>query len=311
MTKQIKQSTKLHHFFIPHHKTHQKAHLLSFKAIIVYILFFITLQFGFTGVSEFKPAVLGISADLNQQDLIKLTNVERQKAGLPALIEDSRLDKAAEEKAKNMFEENYWAHYSPSGKDPWGFINGAGYKFSFAGENLAKNFYSSKDVVDAWMTSKLGHKENILNTKYQNIGMAVIEGELNGQKTMLVVQEFGAPVGYVASGPQGNTSIPKNAEQKNLVANIPINAIPKTDVQSVAAQSLTTANYFKLDPYAITRILGLSLIVFLVFLIAVDFLIILNRRKTMVNLYTRHLSHLALLPIATTFLINYRPGSII
>ena len=306
-------SNKWHHFFIPHHETHKQAHLISTKALFVYVLLFLSLQFGFKGIAQVQPNVLGISSDINQQDLIKLTNEQRQKNGLPSVVENSELDKAAEEKAKNMFAENYWAHYSPSGKSPWDFINGSGYKFSYAGENLARNFYTSKDVVDAWMASTMGHKENILNTHYREIGMAVEEGTINGQKTILVVQEFGTPIDYIAQKPAENTPKTTIPESKpNTLAEIPVNAESKTEVKSVSTQPVqpTLVSGFRFDPYALTKTFGFSLISILAFLILLDFLIIRSRKKAVVNLYTRHVPNFALLPIATTVLMHFGPGSI-
>src|SRR5258708_7038210 len=195
---------KFSHWFLPHPHTHKKAHLISSKALIVYILLFVCVQWGLKSVNAVHSGVLGISSSVDQKELIRLTNVERQKAGLGEVTEDSRLDQAALEKGKNMFAENYWAHFSPSGKDPWGFINGAGYKFTYAGENLARNFYNSPEVVTAWMASPT-HKENIVNPHYQDVGMAVLEGTLNGQKTILVVQEFGSAAEYTAQTTPSST----------------------------------------------------------------------------------------------------------
>lgn len=305
-----------HHFFLPHHKTHKKAHLISVKALLVYVLLFITLQFGFQGIAVVKPQVLGITSDINQQDLIKLTNEQRQKNGLPSLKENSALDKAAEEKAKNMFEENYWAHYSPSGKSPWDFISGSGYKYSYAGENLAKSFYTSKDVVDAWMASTMGHKENVLNKKYTEIGMAVMEGELNGQKTILVVQEFGTPVDYIAQTPSGSDS-PKTTlteGKSNTLAEIPVNAISRQQVKSVTSQPTSQPSLisgFSFDPFALTKTLGFSFMGIIIFLSLLDLYIIKRRKSAVVNVYSRHIPHLALLPVAANFLTQFGPGSIL
>jgi hypothetical protein len=90
-----------------------------------------------------------------------------------------------------MFSNNYWAHFSPQGKSPWDFIVGAGYTYTLAGENLAKNFNDSVGVVDAWMNSP-SHRENLLKPGYKEIGFAVVNGTLNGEETTLVVQMFGA-----------------------------------------------------------------------------------------------------------------------
>src|SRR4051812_44477647 len=111
---------KLRHLFLPHTHTHKKAHLISSKAMIIYLLLFVCLQWGMKSFNAVHPGVLGISSSVEQKELIKLTNVEREKLGLSELSENTDLDQAALEKGKNMFAENYWAHFSPSGKDPWG-----------------------------------------------------------------------------------------------------------------------------------------------------------------------------------------------
>lgn len=316
---------KVHHFFLPHPKTHKrslkssrssdykKAHLISTKALFIYIALFVTLQFGFKGIAAVNPNILGISSEISQQDLIKLTNEQRKNNGLPPLVENPSLNKAAEEKAKNMFAENYWAHYSPSGKSPWDFISNSGYKYSYAGENLARNFYTSRDVVDAWMASKMGHKENILNNKYTEIGMAVMEGTLDGQKTILVVQEFGTPVDYVAQKPVKNTPKTAVVESKpNTFAEIPVNAVPKSEVRSITIKpQQTLVNGFRFDPYALTKTLGFSLIGILAFLVLLDLFIVKTRKKATINIYTRHIPHYALFPIAAAFLMHLGPGSIL
>jgi hypothetical protein len=92
-----------------------------------------------------------------------------------------------------MFTNNYWAHNSPQGKTPWTFFDAVDYKYSTAGENLAKDFYNTDSLVKAWMNSPT-HKENIINTKYKEIGIAVVNGTLGDIKTTLVVQHFGTPL---------------------------------------------------------------------------------------------------------------------
>ncbi|MEK7109692.1 MAG: CAP domain-containing protein, partial [Patescibacteria group bacterium] len=138
--------------------------------------------------------VLGFATDISIDKLYQLTNEQRQKNNLPSLVLNSALSLAAQKKAENMFTENYWSHYSPDGKTPWDFILGAGYKYEYAGENLAKNFLFSNGVVDAWMNSTAGHRENILKREYTEVGYAIVNGILNGEQTTLVVQEFGKPM---------------------------------------------------------------------------------------------------------------------
>lgn len=314
---------KLRHFFLPHPETHKKAHLLSSWALAVYVILFLLLYSGLKTVNVYKPGVLGIESAVNKQELIRLTNIERQKNGLLPVSEDTRLDAAAMEKAKNMFFENYWAHFSPSGKDPWGFINGAGYNFSYAGENLAKSFYESDEVVRAWMASRT-HKENILNKHYQHIGIAVLEGTLNGEKTTLVVQEFGTPVdtaialnpsagsGQVQSiqapsesGPSARTSaVPLAATSPDLVQ---LN--PQVRAQTLVASEKQIFQDSLSDPYLGVKVAGLMLFFGLFILIVLDLYII--RRRAVYRITSRHLSHLALISVAASVLLNLSPGQIL
>lgn len=279
------------HLILPHPHTHKKAHLISWQAFVVYITLFALLQIGISIYSKINPGVLGVSSVISQQELIKFTNAEREKKGLPALVEDPRLNEAALKKGENMFEENYWAHYSPTGKDPWGFISKAGYNFSYAGENLARNFYSPKDVVDAWMASP-SHRDNIINTRYKNIGIAVLEGNLNGQRTVLVVQELGAPVDYIADVPSFETQV------TTVTSNTP-----------VKAQDIRIAGEVIADPHLIIKYTGLGILFLIVVLIVVDLYIM--RRRMVHRLASHHVPHLALLSLSMSTLFNTTPGSIL
>lgn len=314
---------KLSHLFLPHPETHKKAHLLSFKALMVYIVFFLLLSLSFRTVNIYKPGVLGVESSINQQEIIRLTNIEREKNNLSPVSEDSRLNAAALEKAKNMFEENYWAHFSPSGKDPWGFINGAGYKFTYAGENLAKSFYQSNEVVNAWMASRT-HRENILNKHYKNIGIAVLEGTLNGEKTTLVVQEFGTPVDTAIagnpsepqvksiqtppeSGPSAQTVLGQNPKSENPSINPSITLPPES--QTLVASEKQFFRDPLTDPYLAFKAAGLAFMFGLFILIVLDLYVV--RRRAVFRITSRHLPHLALISVASSVLMNLSPGQIL
>ncbi len=311
---------KLSHFFLPHPETHKKAHLISSWALAMYLILFLVLYAGIKTIYVVQPGVLGVNSAIDQQEIIRLTNLQREKNGLGPVSEDSRLNTAAQAKAENMFAENYWAHYSPSGKDPWVFINGAGYSFSYAGENLAKSFYTSDEVVNAWMNSKT-HKENILNKNYKNIGIAVVEGTLNGEKTTLVVQEFGTPVDVaVAQAPvRGGTvqSIQTPSESgpsaQGISEVLDESPSPQANVKQLAqAKTLIASEKITdplTDPYLALKVSGLSLLFGLFVLILIDLYII--RRRAIYRISSRHLPHLALISVASTVLYNLSPGVII
>lgn len=196
---------KLKHYLIPNEKNNFRARAIhhDFLTFYLFIAFFISI---FLKNSPFYlKNVLGFATDITIEKLYSLTNQERAKQNLPALTYNEKLTAAAAEKGHDMFAHNYWAHYSPLGKTPWDFIMDSGYKYEYAGENLAKNFLFSSAVVDAWMKSP-SHKDNLLKKDFTDVGFAVVNGVLNGEETTLVVQMFGKPM-------EGNLSMaPKTAE---------------------------------------------------------------------------------------------------
>lgn len=293
---------KFTHFFIPHPDTHQKAHLLSWHFLAIYVLLFTLLRVSFDLVNIYQPGILGINSNIGTQQIIEDTNKVRQKQNLPLLKENKALSQAAYLKAQNMFEENYWAHFSPSGKDPWGFILGSGYKFSYAGENLAKNFYNSSDVVKAWMESPT-HRDNILNSNYQDIGIAVVEGNLGGQKTTLVVQMFGGPYAAVAvAGAEVNLGGQKVTIEPEEVTKPRILLVASSIKQNISVPST-------FDPFNITRFAGVSLISFIALLLVLDFIIL--KRRGVFRLSSHHFAHLSFLGLSGTSLFMTKVGEIL
>jgi len=130
---------------------------------------------------------------LTKTGVIKWTNDQRAKYGLPALKENFTLDESAKNKVEEMFQNQYFAHESPNGVSVDDLAENAGYEFITIGENLALgNFEDDEALVQAWMDSP-GHRENILNKSYQEIGVSVIEGNFEGKTTWLAVQHFGLP----------------------------------------------------------------------------------------------------------------------
>lgn len=155
------------------------------------VSFLLVATFLFKTLSINYPSVLGISTDITSQELLIFLNQEREKNNLGTLSLNPELSAAAREKANDMFSKNYWSHDSPDGKTPWDFIKDSGYIYVYAGENLARGFTTSEDVTKAWMESP-SHRENMLSSNYSDVGFAVVIGELDGEETVLVVQEFGS-----------------------------------------------------------------------------------------------------------------------
>lgn len=287
-------------WILPHKDTHKKAHLISWEGLVIYILLFILLQVSFSIIGYTKPGVLGIAGNIDSKRLIELTNSERQKSGLSPLSENGALDQAAELKAQNMFQENYWAHFAPSGKTPWDFISGAGYKFNYAGENLAKNFTSAEAVVAAWMASQT-HRDNLLNSKYKDIGIAVVEGVLNGQKTILVVQEFGAT--------SPNIAVKPTIEVQGKQIAVPAEDLKNKPILTLAAVESKPSTNIVINPYTVSKVAGLSAIFLIAFLLTLDIWIL--RKRGVFRLSSHNIAHMALLSLTAGSLWLASPGAIL
>jgi hypothetical protein len=137
-------------------------------------------------------------AFLTADGVLKLTNAERTKAGLSLFKINVKLSASAGFKVKDMFYSQYFAHESPSGITIGDLAASVGYEFIAIGENLALgNFENDEDLVNAWMNSP-GHRENILNPKYKEIGVAVAKGTFEGKTTWMAVQHFGLPLSTCA-----------------------------------------------------------------------------------------------------------------
>jgi uncharacterized protein YkwD len=144
---------------------------------------------------------------------IEETNKARAlNGGLPALLHNATLDKDAQMKLDDMFAKQYFEHISPTGVGPATLAQRAGYEYVIVGENLALgDFGADAKLVDAWMNSP-GHRANILNTNYEEIGVAVGKGLYEGRTTWLAVQAFGMPL---SSCPAIDTEMKKQIDTYN------------------------------------------------------------------------------------------------
>ncbi len=134
------------------------------------------------------------NSNLTSEGIITWTNNQRSEQGHVPLHNNLALQKAAQAKLDDMFEQQYFEHESPDGKMPSDVIKSAGYAYLIVGENLALgNFQNDEILVQAWMDSP-GHRANILNSKFQEIGVATRKGTFEGKEVWLAVQEFGSPL---------------------------------------------------------------------------------------------------------------------
>ena len=102
------------------------------------------------------------------------------------------LARGAQLKADDMASKGYFSHTGPDGSAPWKWFQAAGYRYEYAGENLAVNFNESEDVVDAWLKSPT-HRANIMKANFTEVGIGVATGTYKGKEATFVVQFFGKP----------------------------------------------------------------------------------------------------------------------
>ncbi len=184
----------------PHFHNNHHPYAIRHQSLFFFIVLLALAQI-ITNVVVGNPKILGYATNITKEAIINLTNKERVSAGTNQLKESPLLSQAASLKADDMFAKGYWAHFAPDGTSPWYFFGKVDYKYTWAGENLARDFQTSAGVVGGWMVSSAGHRENILNINFTEIGVAVRNGTLLGEETTLVVQLFARPVSYTASAP--------------------------------------------------------------------------------------------------------------
>lgn len=177
---------------LPNKANDYRPHLIRARGIIAVLVVALLAQLTYGWVTTGKMAVLGRSSSIQTSELADYTNKARSDAGLPELRINDELSKAASLKVMDMFEAQYWAHVSPSGVQPWKWFADAGYSYSVAGENLAKDYPTAQATVNAWLDSPT-HRANLLNKDYVDVGYAVMDGDLDGENTTLIVAMYGAP----------------------------------------------------------------------------------------------------------------------
>ncbi len=140
--------------------------------------------------------VLPYATQMSIDGLVQETNERRTAQAQKPLALNAQLTKAAQIKAQDMVERDYWSHNTPDGNAPWEFVNNAGYSYAKAGENLAYGFTDEDDVVGGWMNSPT-HRANMLDANYQEVGFGFAESPdyVDSGPSTIVVAMYGQPSG--------------------------------------------------------------------------------------------------------------------
>ena len=231
--RKTKQKTAL--AFVPKKENQYRPHLIRRYGLLLIISVAIALQFGYNFTKT--GSVLGRVVNITPAGLLAATNDQRAKDGLPSLRKSERLSKAAMLKANDIIQNQYWDHTSPSGVEPWQWIQKTNYTYSEAGENLARDFSTADGTVAGWMASEK-HRENMLKPSYSDVGFAVTTGELNGKPTTIVVALYAKPAANnvnLNTGPYTVSAAPVESD------NSPIKPLTAAARIGIAIQSLTPA----------------------------------------------------------------------
>ncbi len=281
------------HFFVPSEENNFRSHSLQTNMLTVYLMIAVLLVF-VSKKTPFFSQVLGVATDISIEKLLTITNEDRVKNNLAPLIINSQLTEAAQKKAAHMFQNNYWSHFAPDGTSPWDFIKQSGYSYEFAGENLAKNFLFSQNVVDAWMDSPT-HRANLLNKEYKEVGFAVVNGMLNGENTTLVVQMFGSPINKIVE----KTEVPSAKEIKNSLPAAPEKVLGEYQKNTVPVNGKKFA--FNINMF---------FIFFIFVALAVDFFF--ASKLNILHLRGKHIAHMIFIGfIGLGILFILRQGAIL
>lgn len=298
----------LRHLFHPYAGNNHRPKILHPSGLFSLTLIALLLHLGLHAVirSESLGSVLAYNSSITLEEVLLSTNSERAKQQLPALNLELHLSNAASAKAWNMFKEQYWSHISPKGVLPWKFIRESGYVYVVAGENLARDFSNTPDMMRAWMNSPT-HRSNIMNPRYKDIGIAVVDGKLLGIDTTLVVQMFGSPIVTPAQIPTSGaaTSLPAPAtpeSDKELPSDTPT-------PHSVLSKTNEMITQTGISPLSISKAIFFTLVLLTIIVLTYDLAV--SSKRNLVRITGKNLAHIILFSILLILILLYRGGSLL
>jgi len=307
---------------LPHQSNNHKPKILHSSGLLFLKIFLIAIQVVLVVLPRTSYSnILGYAAQISPSEVIRLTNEKRAQSGLSPLVENPVLSRAALAKGADMLNNDYWAHVSPEGTQPWSFFVSAGYGYRFAGENLARDFSNASSAVDAWMASPT-HKDNIMSANYKEIGIGVIEGDLLGTDTTIIVQFFGTqyadqvsePVALVGS----NTDEKENQEVlQSSKESVPSTPVPTQSPKAFIAQveesppvgGKQVGSKTILSPFMTTRNISLFVVGLLIVVMIVDAGIIKSKRLKRIG--GRTFAHISFLGMILSIILILKAGKIL
>lgn len=302
---------KLIHFLLPRESNNHKAKMLHSSSLVVITFVMLLFQGLISYIPKVMPDILGYASNISIQEVVNLTNQKRSEAGLSTLSLNQTLSGAAYTKGQDMIAKDYWAHVAPDGTQPWKFFNQFGYKYKYAGENLARDFSNANDAVNAWMNSPT-HRENILNPKYKEIGIGIVEGDLAGSDTTIIVQFFGATYADRVAQPLAEAQKVENVPKVSEVPKVEQTAVPIAvklpEVKSEISTPKPTQEIL-VSPFTTTKNISFVVVLLLLVVFIVDAVLVSRRKIT--RIAGRTFSHVVFLLMILAIIMILKSGKII
>lgn len=176
--------------------------LTSFQRLIA-IALGIALLAPLSASAEMRRLPQTEGTEISAESIVAAMNAERRQRGLKELRLDARLNAAATDRARDMFTKGYFNHVAPDGTQPFVWVKNHHYRYATIGENLADGYRNARAVVDGWMQSP-GHRDNVLGTSFEDVGLAIVRGSptrhTNGYTVVALYAREAAGRGMVIVG---------------------------------------------------------------------------------------------------------------
>src|SRR4030043_1979758 len=312
------------HYLIPHPSNNHKAKLLHSSSLLIIASLLLFFQLTLYLLPKTGIKILGYASRISVDEIVRLTNEKRVQAGLSPVEFNATLASAAKAKGDDMLSKDYWAHIAPDGTQPWRFFTDSGYKYRYAGENLARDFSDANSAVEAWMASPT-HRDNLLSAKYKDIGIAVVEGDLAGVDTTIIVELFGTKqADTIPPAPIAQQGITSQASPSATIAAvwvptasptvIPVTPTPLPTLvamlqQTISSPSPSVIPSVLISPFQTTKGISLFVVGFLMLVLILDGLIVSRRRIARIG--GRTFAHMSFLGMILAIALILRAGKIL
>lgn len=183
--------------------------------------------------------VLAYATSMSSSGLLSNTNSARAQNDVSSLKINSKLAAAAQAKANDMADRNYWSHNTPEGDPPWTFVTSQKYSYQKLGENLAAGFSSEQSTVNGWMGSA-PHRDNLLDSAFSEVGFGWANNSnytsAGGGPMTVVVAFYGKPQVLAAQSSNNAASSPPPAASAKSSNPSPSAASPPQKTPSPPAE---------------------------------------------------------------------------